>query len=130
MIVVDANVIAGSMCLDDDIGAAARAALIVDPEWLAPDHCRIETANTIRNLTLRRAVEPTVSSRAITALAKLEIMLVPTMTLLPRIWQLRDNLAAYDAAYVALAELFDLDLLTADRRLARAPGIRCRIVHP
>jgi predicted nucleic acid-binding protein len=47
--------------------------------------------------------------------------------LLQRVWELRDNLSAYDASYVALAELLDCTLLTADRRLSRAPGIRCSI---
>lgn len=47
--------------------------------------------------------------------------------LLARIWELRDDLSAYDAAYVALAELLDCSLLTADSRLARAPGTGCSI---
>jgi predicted nucleic acid-binding protein len=47
--------------------------------------------------------------------------------LVPRYWALRDNLTVYDAAYVALAEAFDAPLLTADARLARAPGPRCTV---
>lgn len=46
---------------------------------------------------------------------------------MPRIWELRDNLTAYDAAYVALAEALDAPLLTGDRHLARASGPRCPI---
>ena len=42
-----------------------------------------------------------------------------------RVWELRDNLTAYDAAYVALAEIIDCPLVTADGRISRAPGIRC-----
>ncbi len=44
-----------------------------------------------------------------------------------RIWELRDNLSAYDAAYVALAEIIECPLVTADARLSRAPGLRCAI---
>ena len=44
---------------------------------------------------------------------------------MPRVWELRENLTVYDAAYVALAEALDVVLLTADRRLARATGTRC-----
>ena len=44
-----------------------------------------------------------------------------------RVWDLRDNLTAYDACYAALAEATDAPLLTADRGLANAPGIRCTI---
>jgi predicted nucleic acid-binding protein len=51
----------------------------------------------------------------------------PVFSLLDRVWELRDNLSAYDASYVALAELLDCSLLTADARLSRAPGIRCSI---
>nr|WP_211239803.1 hypothetical protein [Jiangella gansuensis] len=47
--------------------------------------------------------------------------------LLPRIWELRDNLRPYDAAYIALAETLQADLVTVDRTLAAAPGTRCRI---
>jgi predicted nucleic acid-binding protein len=47
--------------------------------------------------------------------------------LLPRIWELRDNLTAYDAGYVALAEALESRLVTADARLAGAPGPRCAI---
>lgn len=43
-------------------------------------------------------------------------------------WALRDNVSAYDATYVALAEALDCPLLTADARLANAPGVRCVVV--
>jgi len=44
-----------------------------------------------------------------------------------RCWELRDNVTVYDAAYVALAELLDAPLVTADGKLAKAPGIRCDV---
>jgi predicted nucleic acid-binding protein len=51
----------------------------------------------------------------------------PHRHLLRRCWELRDNLTVYDAAYTALAELLQTTLLTADKRLARAPGPHCDI---
>jgi predicted nucleic acid-binding protein len=51
----------------------------------------------------------------------------PHGPLLSRIWELRDNLTVYGAAYVALAEALDAPLLTVDARLARAPGVRCQV---
>jgi len=51
----------------------------------------------------------------------------PTFSMLDRVWELRDNHSAYDASYVALAELLDCALLTADARLGRAPGIGCPV---
>lgn len=58
---------------------------------------------------------------------RLGITRYPVFSYLDRVWELRDNLSAYDASYVALAELLDCNLLTADARLSRAPGIRCPI---
>ena len=52
---------------------------------------------------------------------------VPQRQLLGRCWQLRANLTVYDASYVALAELPDLVLVTADVRLSKAPGLRCQV---
>ena len=51
----------------------------------------------------------------------------PHRLLAPRVWELRDNLSAYDASYVALAEALQIPLVTTDARLARAPGIRCEV---
>ena len=51
----------------------------------------------------------------------------PVVGMLGRIWELRDNLSAYDASYAALAEQLGCALLTADRRLSRAPAIGCPI---
>jgi len=50
--------------------------------------------------------------------------------LLPRVWELRHNLSSYDASYVALAELIQVSLVTLDRRIARAPGVRCVVTTP
>ena len=49
------------------------------------------------------------------------------LAMFDRIWELRDNLTAYDAAYVALAEIIECPLVTADARLSRAPGLRCAV---
>jgi predicted nucleic acid-binding protein len=64
---------------------------------------------------------------ALDDLAALPARRAPHRPLLARCWELRDNLTIYDAAYVALAEAMHATLLTADRRLARAPGPRCPI---
>jgi len=52
----------------------------------------------------------------------------PVFALLDRVWELRDNLSANGASYVALAEYLDCNLLTADARLTRAPGLRCPVL--
>lgn len=130
MIVLDAGVFVAATCSVDPDGARARAAMDGDQQWCAPEHFRLEAANAIRGLVRGCALSASSAAAVVAALSGLEVRLVPTVDLLPRIWQLRDNLSAYDAAYVALAESLDVQLVTADQRLARAPGIRCRIVHP
>jgi len=63
----------------------------------------------------------------LTDLADLPLERAPSVPLLPRCWELREKVTFHDAAYVALAELLDVPLLTADQRLARASGPRCTI---
>jgi predicted nucleic acid-binding protein len=58
---------------------------------------------------------------------RLGMMRYPVFSLLDRIWELRENVSAYDGSYVALAEALGCALLTADGRLGRAPGVRCPI---
>ena len=55
---------------------------------------------------------------------------MPTRLLLERMWELRDNLSGYDAAYVAAAEHLEAPLVTTDKRLAAAPGLRCEVRTP
>jgi predicted nucleic acid-binding protein len=61
------------------------------------------------------------------ALSLLDPVIPLTRVLLPRIWELRGNLTAYDAAYVAAAEAYECPLLTSDGRMSRASGIRCPV---
>lgn len=72
-------------------------------------------------LTDRRA------ALALSDLAELPLQRVDQGGLLLRCWELCNNLTIYDAAYVARAEAMDATLLTADARLARASGLRCRV---
>ncbi len=64
---------------------------------------------------------------AVADLSELLIRRYPHRALLPRIWELRHNLTPYDAAYAALAEVLGAPLLTADAKLAGAPGLRCEV---
>jgi len=63
-------------------------------------------------------------------LVDLRVHLFPFEPVADRVWELRGNLSAYDAWYVALAESLETDLITLDRRLAKAPGPRCSFVVP
>jgi len=97
----------------------------------APHLIDLEIASTFRRLEAAGRVS---SRRALVALDDLTALPLerhPAATLLPRIWQLRRILTAYDASYVALAEALDVPLLTTDARLARAHGhgARVELVH-
>ena len=72
------------------------------------------------------------AQEAVEALSQLVIDQVDIAPLVERMWRLRGNLTAYDAAYVAAAELLSCPLVTGDGRLAKASGVRCevRVVSP
>ena len=76
---------------------------------------------------LRGEIPEPVARGALREMAALPIMRVAHGPLLERCWELRNNLTVYDAAYVALAEMTGATLLTSDRRLAGAPGVRCEV---
>lgn len=67
------------------------------------------------------------AQQALGDLAELNLVRAPHLPLMPRVWELRDNLTPYDAVYVALAETLDVTLLTADGRSTRAPSLRCNV---
>ena len=70
---------------------------------------------------------PAQADAAVEDLLALPITVYPTAPLLPRVWELRSNVTAYEGCYVALAEAAGVPLATADRRLASAPGLRCAV---
>ena len=86
-----------------------------------------EIAPAIRAQVLRGRITAADGWSALAGWMRLGLRRFPIAGLLPRIWDLRDNLTAYDATYVALAESLGCDLWTADERLAKAPGPTCRI---
>jgi len=88
----------------------------------APHLVDIEIAHVIRRFAAMREIDNGHALAAFAALANLPISRHPHQFLLGRVWELRHNFSAYDAVYVALAELLDEPLITHDRRLANAAG--------
>ncbi|MER7620655.1 type II toxin-antitoxin system VapC family toxin [Streptomyces sp. NPDC126503] len=127
MIVVDASVFAFALLDEGPMGDRCRAALAADSRWVAPEHWTVEVLSVIRGSLLGGKISKDHAEDAVDALARLEPAVPLSRVLLPRIWQLRGNLTAYDAAYVAAAEAYGCALVTADGRLARASGIRCPV---
>ncbi|MFI1237698.1 type II toxin-antitoxin system VapC family toxin [Nocardia salmonicida] len=127
MIVVDASVFAHALLNPAPLGDSCRVALEVDNRWIAPQHWTVEVLSVIRRFARAGTIGTEQAARAVTALEKLDPEVPVTRVLVPRIWELHDNLTAYDAAYVAAAEAYGCDLLTTDVRLANAPGINCTV---
>ena len=93
----------------------------------APELLDLEVAQVLRCYCAAGDVEPERARQALTDLADLAITRYPHQPFVPRIRELRHNVTAYDAAYVALAEGLGAPLLTGDARLAGAPGHRATI---
>jgi predicted nucleic acid-binding protein len=93
----------------------------------APHLIDIEVTSAWRRLVSLGQIDDRRAQMAMEDLLALPLERVPHGFLLGRCWQLRDNLTIYDAAYVALAELLEANLVTADSRIKRASGPRCPI---
>lgn len=127
MIVVDASVLANALADDRPDGRAARARLVVDGDLAAPDLVDVETVAVFRKRWMAGDLSQNRFSIAIDDLEDLHLARYPALPLMRRAFELRDNVAVYDAVYVALAERLDCVLVTADQRLASAPGISCPV---
>ncbi|MTD57094.1 type II toxin-antitoxin system VapC family toxin [Amycolatopsis pithecellobii] len=127
MIVVDASALGYALLDEGPTGDNCRDLLAADDRWIAPEHWMVEVLSIIRGNLLGGKIREDHAAEAIEAVSRLHVMVPLTRILLPRMWELRNNLTSYDAAYVAAAEVYDCGLLTADDRLARAPGIACPI---
>lgn len=107
---------------------AGPARTAVDREQLhAPHLIDYEVTSGLRRLAGAGLVKGDQAWGALDAWQSIGLIRHASTGLLRRVWELRDNVSAYDAAYVALAELLGTTLLTADARLSRAPGLRCPV---
>jgi predicted nucleic acid-binding protein len=126
VIVVDASVLVPALADDGADGDTARTRLR-GQSLAAPELIDLETASVIRRSLVTGRLDDRRAQLALTDLVELPLRRAPHRALLTRCWTLRRNLTVYDAAYVALADLLDAVLVTADARLAGAPGLRCDI---
>lgn len=122
MIVLDASA-ALSALLNDGPARAALAGQQVNVPHLVDS----EVTSGLRRRVASNHLPAEAAWNMLRVWQRLGMTRHPVVSLLPRVWELRDNVSAYDASYVALAEALDCALLTADARLAGAPGTRCPI---
>ena len=122
MIVVDASALL-EVLLRTSFAKAVEDRLFVPQQTLhAPHLIDVEAAQVIRRYAANREIDGERGRTALADLGGFPLRRYPHDFLLPRIWELRNYLTAYDAAYVALAEALDAPLLTRDRRMAGAAG--------
>ena len=126
MIVVDASVLVTAL-VDDGPGGDRVRVRLRDEDLAAPHLVDVEVVSVCRKLARRGRLDARRVEQAMGDLASLQLERVPHTALLPRCWELRDNVTPYDAVYVALAEHLRALLVTGDARLAAAPGPRCEI---
>ncbi len=127
MIVVDASVLANVVGDDGQDGRKARSAIREAGDVAAPDLVDVETVAVLRKRWLATTISDQRFEAAVEDLEGLDMQRVPVLRLMRRAYELRANVTAYDASYVALAEALDCELLTGDERLAKATVPRCAV---
>lgn len=122
MIVVDASTAVSGLLR----AGPARTRLASDALY-APHLLDTEIADALRKLVLRQELTAQAAGGVLATWRRIGVHRSPTIGLIDRVWELRHNVSAYDAAYVALAEALGCNLVTADQRLAATDGPRCTI---
>jgi predicted nucleic acid-binding protein len=97
------------------------------PALAVPHLLDVEVTQVLRRLVGSGKISTTLARDALTGLRELPLQRYPHLPLLPRVFDLRANITAYDGVYLALAEGLDADFYTRDRRLSRAPGSRAHV---
>ena len=120
---VDASAALSALLNDGPARRALGGERLPAPHLIDP-----EVAGGLRRRVAAGKLQAHTGWTALDTWRRLGVTRYPVVGLLDRVWQLRDNLSAYDASYIALAELLDCSLLTADARLSRAPGIHCPLM--
>ncbi len=132
------------MSVDTVCDASAVVALLLDAgsdgQWatehmsgarlLAPSLVKFEAGNIISRHQLAGLISADQAAQAHADLLDMSIEQWPYEVLGTRVWELRANLSAHDAGYVAVAELAGAPLVTLDRRISRAPNLRCDVIIP
>jgi predicted nucleic acid-binding protein len=126
MNVVDASILveylAGGELVEEARGAIGRERWV----W-APVLVDAEVGNALRRKVRMKEISPRQARAALDDLLDMRLQRVPHRPLVDRAWQLRDNVSFYDGLYVALAEAVGAPLLTLDKKLASASGLRVEV---
>lgn len=129
MTVLDASVLVAALVDSGPEGEWAEEVLGAGP-LAAPHLLVVEAANILRRSALAELITDDAASLAHADLVRLRLELFPYEPFAERVWELRRNVTAYDAWYVALAEELGTPLATLDRKLAASTGPRCEFLVP
>lgn len=126
-VVVDSSAVVALLA---DAGTAGEwaASILTGATLSAPELMPYEVSNVLRRRAMAGSLDDGEASLAHRDLVALATELYPYAAVANRAWQLRHNLTCYDAAYVALAELLAVPLVTLDARIARATGPHCQVL--
>lgn len=128
MIVVDASAML-EFLLQTALGARVEARVFGDSDELHTPHLLdVEVTQALRRLVRMGEVSAPRAAEALEDLADIDLHRHAHFDVLARAWALRENVTAYDAMYVVLAEAIDAPLVTCDEPLSKAPGHRAEIV--
>jgi predicted nucleic acid-binding protein len=127
VIVADASAVVEVLLAMPRAGSV-RAALAAHPELHVPEHFNVEALSALRRYAIRGELAEPRAVEALAVLRDLRTIGYPVIELADEIWDLRDTLTAYDAAYLALARRLDVGLVTLDGGLAAAAAEEGRLV--
>ncbi|MFI5010067.1 MAG: type II toxin-antitoxin system VapC family toxin [Solirubrobacterales bacterium] len=128
MIVADASAI-GDVLLDNRHASALRSVLAGHSAIHVPEHFHVEIISLLRSHALRGELGERRRAQAVSCLRGLRVVRYSAIELLDAVWELRDSLSAYDAAYLALARQLGLSLVTCDGGLAEAARAEGRLAE-
>lgn len=128
-LVIDASLVVSALVDSGDTGRWAESLLVSD-QLSAPHLMPVEVTNILRRAAAKSEITQDIASMAHADLLDLRVELYPYAPFAPRVWELRGNVTSYDAWYIAVAESLGSSVATLDRRMAHAPGPRCRFEVP
>lgn len=128
-LVVDASVLIAAF-IQEERDSRWAGSIMVGRQIHAPEVLFPEVTDVLRRLELSGRLDTVSASTAFLEFSLLRVEPVPFDVCAARVWALRHNVTAYDAWYVAAAELLSVPLATLDRRLATASGPRCEFLTP